>query len=187
MVANINSYLLNYTFFFALYLIYFFNKINYLWQYLCVRVRVCVHLVRSSQRSAGRWSGPLGSSSRRKRSSTRPSSSRRSRPWRWPKYHQGHHRGPQPVRGKKKAAGPSPWSPKNPIFICKYFPQQHKCLHTDYFPEKAAPFHCTNLKYVRVMILWCWFMILDADVWQFSFLFYRRQILQKDIPFCIHL
>lgn len=54
---------------------------------------------------------------------------------------------------KKKRLDRHRGAPKTPSSFVNIFLRGNKCLHTDYFPEKAAPFHCTNLKYVRVMIL----------------------------------
>ena len=76
---------------------------------MCVCVYVCehvwAHLVRSYPRSAGRWSVPPGSSSRPRRSSARPSSSRRSRPSRWPASRRARPREPRPARTHTHTGG----------------------------------------------------------------------------------
>lgn len=68
-----------------------------------VSVGVCAHLGRSCPQSAGRWSGPPGSSSPQTRSAAQQSSFRRFRPSLWPESRRARHREPPPARGQIEA------------------------------------------------------------------------------------
>lgn len=82
------------------------SQVNGVVREMCVHASA--HLVRSCPRSAGRWSGPPGSSSRQRRFSAQRNSSRRSRPSQWPKSRRAHH----PVQQPARARGGQPGLPR---------------------------------------------------------------------------